>query len=361
MLNNNKLNRDQMNKIKTQFVSAIARQSLGETARELLPTASPEEEVEIKAALRACQAISDEMRAVQDAALSQLAEANVQANPLKGALEKGDLQFHGTNIEIDRSDLQAALEALKNIGFSTPIPMTPARIRAFSSQGKHLQLIRFDAQTTRIILHFSTPPRTKIPSKFRPGIPDLATLKLPEPLWPLYFLTKPIRILHEKITRKRSPHHEIDFLGTPNGLITPILDCLNLTPENVLLDLGCGDGRICITASENYGCRSIGIEHNEELVSEANRKRKSSSAADLIEIRQTSAAHADLSEASHIFMFLPRAVSASLMPSVETRTSKGAQLILHEQSDPKSQFAYDHSIPIYRPEGITVVRIKTNP
>ncbi len=343
------------------FVEAIADQRVGEVSKQLLKEnglfadAKPMAE----AAVAACAAISEQMAGVQAEAVTALAGAGVKAVALGDLAKNGELQFHSANIQISRSDLAAALTCLDRMGIVAPITMTPARVKFLSQTAQRLQLVRFDEVTTRIILVFDTGPRLKLPKPFRAGVVDVAQIKLPNAIWWAYAALKPVRILKERLLSRRSPHHEIDFLGTPVGLITPVLESLSLGPQDVLLDLGCGDGRVVQLAAEIFGCRAIGVEHNAELVARAKDNARASPASDLIEIRHEGAGMAALSEATVIFMFLPLTLLAELMPSIKARAKPGTKLVMHEQSRPGARFVFDDAIPVFAPDGMTVVRVQT--
>lgn len=341
------------------LVEAIADQRLKRVAEHMIDAGRLDNEGQVLArrAVAACQAISQQMAEVQAEAVTAMSEAGVSAKPLGDIARVAQLQFHSADLSISRGDLGPALAALKGIGFAPSIEMTPGRVAALRRTAARLQLVRFDKATTRLILHFDTDAPTLLPRALRPRTADLAMVSLPAALSPLYGVTKPLRMAREKLTGRRSPHHEIDFLGTPEGLIAPILDGLSLKPDDVLLDLGCGDGRILTVAAERFGCRAIGVEHNADLVARARDAARASEAGGRIEVRQGGAATADLSEATVVFMFLPSGLLRDLMPSVRGRMRSGARLVMHEQSRPGGVFQEDQALPIFGPEGVTVVRV----
>lgn len=343
-----------------RFVEAIPAQRLAEVAREALEGGAldPEAEVMARSALGACLAISTAMAEVQSEVIQALGDSGVKAQAVEDLLDEAALQFHSAAIWVSREDLGACLDEMAKLGFLPSIEMTAARVACLSRSAEQLQLVRFDAATTRIIVQFESKPPSVLPRMLRPGLADLGELSLPRPLAVFYGLVRPWRLLKERLTGVRSPHHEIDFLGTPSGLIAPILASLELGEDDVLLDLGCGDGRILTVATEQFCCRAIGVEHNAELAARAREMAAKSPASARIEIRHEGADTADLSEASVVFMFLPLGLLPDLVPSVKERMNGAARLVMHEQSRPGDRFFEDSAIPVFSPDGITVVRVQ---
>ncbi len=346
--------------IKDRFVEAIPDQRLAEVARAVLEGGRLDGDAEeiARAALAACSAISRSMADVQSEVIASLVCVGVKARAVGDLVEQAALQFHSATISIPRADLGIALPELAKLGFYPSIEMTKARVACLRRTAKQLQLVRFDQATTRIILQFESDPPSLLPRPLRPGLADLGEVSLPGPLAPFYALVRPFRLVKERVSGVRSPHHEIDFLGTPAGLIAPILECLDLVEGDVLLDLGCGDGRVLSVAAEQFGCRAIGVEHNGDLVARARAMVAKSPAAERIDIRHASADTADLSEASVVFMFLPLGLLPDLVPSVKRRMNGAARLVMHEQSRPGKRFVEDKAIPVFTADGITVVRVQ---
>lgn len=71
---------------------------------------------------------------------------------------------------------------------------------------------------------------------------------------------------------------------TPDVTLHQMIDILSLSPEDVLADLGCGDGRVLILAAKQYGCRGVGIEIDPARAEIARRKVSDACLADRIEI-----------------------------------------------------------------------------
>ena len=340
------------------LLEAIPRQELGQIAQAMLDGqhGAPEQAALQLAeqARDACRRIAGEMHTAIGSLETALAHKGVAAHL---AVEREFRPFHSATSNIARTDFSAAAEVLASLGYSTAIAITPARAHVLARSARQVQFIRFDDVTTRIILRLDPPPRSILPRALRPGLVDLALVDLPRWAAPAYWLAKPVRVAAERIFGRRRPHYEIDFLGTPASLIAPILRALDAGPEDVLLDVGCGDGRVLRVAAEQFGCRAIGIEHNADLAERARQFASASTAADRIEIREGDASSADLQDATIVFMFLPLRVLKDIMPGIHGRLQAGARVVMHEQSRPPAEFPVARSIPVFSQNGVTVVHV----
>lgn len=349
--------------VEALFVKAISRQELAQTASSLLDdhAANLTETAKTLAqdALASVVQISENMEAAQDEVVAALARSSITATPVGDAISQRRLQFHRICVAIDRRDLAAALRVLDAEGFVPPLALSASRVAVLGHTLEQLQMVRFDGATTRLILQFNTPPSTMLPRVLRPGVVDVAGVDLPKQISFLYYGGKPLRILSEKLRRRRSPHHAGDFMGTPAGLIAPILQRLALTPEDVLIDVGCGDGRILLAAAERFGCRAFGIEHNQDLAERAKENAAKSDATELIEVVHGNAENADLGRGSVIFMFLPHRLRADVMSRVRHKLKPGTRIVTHEQIWSPGDETADVAIPVFNETGITVLRIWT--
>lgn len=342
----------------TMLLDAIPRQQLGQVASEILNgihgAPNPDATRIAQQALGACRRIAEELHETVRAVEAAFAGVGLSAR----ALPLSDLpQFHSAAIAVSRADLARAAVVFSSLGFAAAIDLTPARVRILAQSASQLQFIRFDDVTTRIIVQLEPKSRLPVPRALRPGMVDLALMDLPPFAAPLYWLAKPVRVMAERLLRRRRQHYEIDFLGTPSSLIAPILAALDVGPNDVLIDVGCGDGRVLLVAAEQFGCRAIGIEHNADLAARARHLARQSPASGRIDIREGEASTADLAEASVVFMFLPVRVLKDIMPGMMARLQTGARLVMHEQSRPPSEFPVARSLPVFSANGVTVVHV----
>jgi cyclopropane fatty-acyl-phospholipid synthase-like methyltransferase len=99
-----------------------------------------------------------------------------------------------------------------------------------------------------------------------------------------------------------------------------------------MLDVGCGDGRVVVTAAEQIGCRAVGVERSVDLVERARRRATDAGVADRVEIVHGDGRSTDLADATVVFMFLSMRVVVDLVPATLQQLRPGARLVIHEQT-----------------------------
>jgi len=115
-----------------------------------------------------------------------------------------------------------------------------------------------------------------------------------------------------KVT-KSTPYVE----STPQVVVDAMLKQLNLTPDDVLYDLGCGDGRILISAVQQYGCKALGIEIDPK-VAEFARKQVAAAECGRILIMTGDATKFNLEKATAVTMYLFPPLMEKLMKKIKT-------------------------------------------
>jgi hypothetical protein len=110
---------------------------------------------------------------------------------------------------------------------------------------------------------------------------------------------------------------DVVFFPTPQPVVDKMLEMADLKPNDVLIDLGSGDGRIPITAAKRYGVRASGVEIEEALVSESRETARREDLADKVEFRKQDLFETDLGGASVITLFLSHSINMKLRPKLE--------------------------------------------
>ena len=64
------------------------------------------------------------------------------------------------------------------------------------------------------------------------------------------------------------PRWDVPYIPTPHEVVTTMLDMANVQSSDILYDLGCGDGRIIITAAQRFGTTGIGIDIDPERITD---------------------------------------------------------------------------------------------
>ena len=325
-----------MSQIQHQLARVISQQTVFETALGILrdpESLSVEERDMAEAARDACIAVSRHAfkaaNEVQEIAKAKGIELQLET-PLQ---QTQDLQFSQIIMRCDKDNLRNAIQSAIEAGFEPQMPISAGRLAAIQNTQSSVRLIRFDAQTTRLVIAFDTPKPSSGLGKLRPSAQEFAMVDLPAPLWRLYYLMKPVRLALQKLRLRRDPNNENDFLGTPNELIVPIFEALGAGVDDVVFDIGAGDGRIVTTAAKEIGCRAVGVEKNPALVALARQSILDANLSDKATIIEADALDADLSQATIVFLFMPAFILKSVLPAIRAKLSTGARIVVHEQSD----------------------------
>ncbi|MEM1508828.1 MAG: methyltransferase domain-containing protein [Thermofilaceae archaeon] len=122
----------------------------------------------------------------------------------------------------------------------------------------------------------------------------------------------------------------VPFVPTPIEVVKEMLRLAELKPGEVLLDLGCGDGRVLVLAAKEFGARAIGIELRSDLVSRAVRNIIREGVQNKVLVIQGNFFELKLPPADVVFMYLLTSVNERLRPKLEKEAKLGARIISHD-------------------------------
>ncbi|MCC6472519.1 MAG: class I SAM-dependent methyltransferase [Burkholderiales bacterium] len=111
------------------------------------------------------------------------------------------------------------------------------------------------------------------------------------------------------------PGKDVPWVPMPEHQLQRLLDMAKLAPQDVVMDLGSGDGRIVIAAAKR-GARAIGVEFNPDLVALSRREAQKAGVAERVLFEEGDLFKADLSRASLITLFLLENVNIKLRPAL---------------------------------------------
>lgn len=120
------------------------------------------------------------------------------------------------------------------------------------------------------------------------------------------------------------------YVSTPIEIVEEMLELAKVTKDDVVYDLGSGDGRIVIMAAKKYGARAVGLEIDPELVEQARRNAKSDGVEALVDFRLQDIFAADFSDATVVTLYLLPETNAILRPKLEHQLRPGARIVSHD-------------------------------
>ncbi len=135
----------------------------------------------------------------------------------------------------------------------------------------------------------------------------------------------------------RSEHYRnslAPYVVSPQEIVDRMLEIANLKQGETLFDLGSGDGRIIITASQRYRAKAVGVEISDRLVKSTNDRIMSLGLQNLCSVIHGDLLQADLSPADVVTIYLMTNSNEMLRPNLEKFLKPGARVVSHEYTVP---------------------------
>ena len=131
----------------------------------------------------------------------------------------------------------------------------------------------------------------------------------------------------QELREIRTP--DVIFVPTPHDVVDRMLKLAKVKKDDLLYDLGCGDGRIVVTAAKEYGCKSVGFDIDPQRVRESLENVERNNVERLVRIEQQDIFTLDLSEADVITLYLLRSLNTRLIPQLE-KLKPGSRIVSHD-------------------------------
>ncbi len=162
------------------------------------------------------------------------------------------------------------------------------------------------------------------PSTLADGVPDAVII--PHNIGVGYTRNAAL-VEKQELEENRTP--DVIFVPTPYDVVDRMLKLAKVKKDDLLYDLGCGDGRFVVTAAKEYGCKSVGFDIDPERVKESLENVKKNNVEHLVRIEQKDIFTLDLSEADVITLYLLRSLNVKLIPQLE-KLRPGARIVSHD-------------------------------
>ena len=122
---------------------------------------------------------------------------------------------------------------------------------------------------------------------------------------------------------------DVIFVPTPQDVVDKMLELAQVTKDDLLYDLGCGDGRIVVTAAKRYGCKAVGYDIDPVRVKESLENVQKNNIGHLAAIEQKDIFTLDLSKANVITLYLLPSLNVKLIPQLE-KLKPGSRIVSHD-------------------------------
>jgi len=123
---------------------------------------------------------------------------------------------------------------------------------------------------------------------------------------------------------------EVPYVPTPEKVVAEMLKMADVGKDDVLYDLGCGDGRIVIMAAKELGCRGVGIDIDPLRIEESRGNATSAGVSDRVEFLLMDLFEADISQATVVTLYLLSKVNLKLRPKLLRELKPGTRVVSHE-------------------------------
>jgi ribosomal protein L11 methylase PrmA len=126
-----------------------------------------------------------------------------------------------------------------------------------------------------------------------------------------------------------SAAQDVPYVPTTPEVVDAMLELAKVNSKDVVYDLGCGDGRIVITAAKKYGASGVGIDIDPERIEEANKNAREAKVTDKVRFIQGDLFKTDFSKASVVTLYLLSSVNLRLRPILLKQLKPGTRIVSH--------------------------------
>ncbi len=119
------------------------------------------------------------------------------------------------------------------------------------------------------------------------------------------------------------------FVPTPQDVVDRMLSLAQVTSKDVVYDLGCGDGRIVITAAKKYGAHGVGVDIDPQRIADSNANAKKDKVEHLVTFKLEDALRVDVSPATVVTLYLLSSSNLKLRPKLTKELKPGARIVSH--------------------------------
>ena len=139
---------------------------------------------------------------------------------------------------------------------------------------------------------------------------------------------------------------DVPYVPTKPEVVAEMLRMAQVGKNDILYDLGCGDGRIVITAAQLYGTRGVGIDIDPERIKESNENASKAGVTNLVKFMEQDLFEADFHEATVVSLYLLTSVNLRLRPKLLAQLRPGTRVVSH-----------NYAMDTWKPDNSSVVMV----
>lgn len=130
------------------------------------------------------------------------------------------------------------------------------------------------------------------------------------------------------VRAQETPQLDVPYVPTNQKVVDAMLELAQVDGDDILYDLGCGDGRIVVTAAKKYGTQGTGVDIDPQRISEANANAEKAQVTDKVKFIEGNLFDVDLSDASVVTLYLLPDVNLKLKPKL-LKLKPGTRIVSH--------------------------------
>jgi cyclopropane fatty-acyl-phospholipid synthase-like methyltransferase len=143
-----------------------------------------------------------------------------------------------------------------------------------------------------------------------------------------FLATNALQSQEVELPEKRTP--DVIFVPTPHHVVDAMLKMADVKPNDILYDLGSGDGRIPVAAAKNYKVKkAVGIDIDPVRIKEARANAQSAGVTDRVTFKQEDLFKTDFSDATVVTLYLLPSLNEKLMPRLLKKLKPGTRIVSH--------------------------------
>jgi SAM-dependent methyltransferase len=123
---------------------------------------------------------------------------------------------------------------------------------------------------------------------------------------------------------------DVPYVPTHEQVVERMLSLAKVTKDDVVYDLGCGDGRIVVTAAKKHGARGVGVDIDPERIKDSNANAQEAGVTDKVKFVQGNLFKMDLKEATVVTLYLLPEINLKLRPKLFRELKPGTRIVSHD-------------------------------
>jgi hypothetical protein len=137
-------------------------------------------------------------------------------------------------------------------------------------------------------------------------------------------------VLAVLLSSGRAEAQYVPYFPTPQALVDRMLELAEVKSTDFLIDLGCGDGRIPVTAAQHHGATGLGVDFDAQRIVEADENARKAGVTEKVTFRKEDLFDTDISKASVLTLYLSLKINIELRPRVLEKMKPGSRVLSHD-------------------------------